>query len=535
MLSDMYNSVVIQVKYFLIILPAFIFTFSCSSTKIIREFHDPVNLERSSVNKKLIKVHMTDGSLYLLDSLMSTFNSDTVSGYGKYYNQYREIIKSNKSAENKLIGPGFRIPISKVALFETNNITGLNSRILALTLVGVPTLLVTAYCILNPKACFGSCPTFYSWNGEDTVLMAEGFSSSILRSFEKQDIDMLYNSKLTGSQVNLKLTNEALETHVIRYADLLVFPRNSDERVFAEEDGSFYKVSDIMNPSSCLAPEGDCLDAVKKMDSMERYSVTDDANLAEKELIELTFNNVSPGEHGLLIGCRQTFLTTYLFYQSLAYMGNSAGNFAAQIESGDEKLQKRVNRVWEVLGGIEVFVQNARGKWIKVNQYEEMGPIASDVHMIRLPSSETSVLNIRLRLTKGLWRIDYLALARTGEKVDPVKINPSKVTSNNLKNADTGKMALSDTLNPLITLPGDSYNLVYDLPSASDNYELFLCSKGYYIEWMREPWLEEENLKKASMLFGFPKMYMRMAAKDFKIVEPGMEESFWKSRYVKNR
>ena len=525
----------IKAKYFFILLPVFICSISCSSTRIIREFHDPVNLEHSSVNNKLIKVHMIDGSLYLLDSLMSTFSSDTISGYGKYYNQYREIIVTNKTAEGKLIRPGFRIPITKVALFETNNIEGLNSKILALTLVGIPTVLVTTFCILNPKACFGSCPTFYAWNGEDTVLMAEGFSSSILRSFEKQDVDMLYNTKVTGSQVNLKMTNEALETHVIRYANLLVFPKELDERVFAEEHGIFYKVSDIMIPSSCSASEGDCLEAVRKMDSRERYSVTDETNLAEKEFIELTFNNVSPGEHGLIVGCRQTFLTTYLFYQSLAYMGNSAGNFAEHIESGDKKLQKRVNKVWNVLGGIEVFVQNARGKWIKVNQFEEMGPIASDVHMIRLPSSETPLLKVKLRLTKGLWRIDYLALARTGERVDPIKINPSNITSGNFKDANTGEIALSDTLNPLVTLPGDSYNLIYDLPSVSNDYELFLCSKGYYIEWMREPWIDEENLKKASILFGFPKMYMRMAAKDFKLVESSMEESFWKSRYVKNK
>lgn len=526
---------ILQTKYFLLILPVFVIAVSCSSTRIIREFHDPVSLETSSVNNKLIKVHMTDGSLYLLDSLLSINSQDTVSGYGKHYNQYRELISSNKTAEGKFTAPSFRIPLAKVALFETNNIQGLNSKILALTLVGVPTLIVTTFCILNPKACFGSCPTFYAWDGEDTVLMAEGFSSSILRSFEKKDIDMLYNTRITGNEVNLKLTNEALETHVIRYADLLAFPRQTGERVFAAEDGSFYKTSEVTNPSTCTAQEGDCLDAVIKMDSRERYSVTDETDLAEKEYIDLTFNNVSHGEHGLLIGCRQTFLTTYLFYQSLAYMGNSAGNFAAQIESGDKKLQKRVNRVWDVLGGIEVFVKNSGGKWIKVNSYEEMGPIASDVHMIRLPQTDTPVLNVRLILTKGLWRIDYLALAKTGEKTDPLRIKPSVVRATNQTDECTGMMALSDTLNPLITLPGDSYNLKYNLPLSTESYELFLCSKGYYIEWMREPWIAEENLKKASLLFGFPKMYMKMTAKNFKLVESSMEENFWNSRYVKRK
>ena len=41
-------------------------------------------------------------------------------------------------------------------------------------------------------------------------------------------------------------------------------------------------------------------------------------------------------------------------------------------------------------------------------------------------------------------------------------------------------------------MPGDSYELAYDLP-AGDNFELFLDSRGYYLEWMREQWLRDEN------------------------------------------
>ena len=34
-------------------------------------------------------------------------------------------------------------------------------------------------------------------------------------------------------------------------------------------------------------------------------------------------------------------------------------------------------------------------------------------------------------------------------------------------------------------------------------------------------------------MFGFPGIFMRIAAKEFKSIEPRMEENFWKSRYVK--
>lgn len=476
---------------------------------------------------------MSDGSLYLLDSLLKNVSTDTVSGYGSYYNQYREIVVTNKNPKGLLIPPAFQIPLSRVALFETNDISGLKGKILALTLVGVPTAIVSIYCIINPKACFGSCPTFSCWNGKDTVLMAEGFSSSILKSFEKEDIDMLYNAKPSGNTIKIKLTNEALETHVIRYADLLAIPRKEDERVFASDDGTFTRASDIRSPSSCLAPEGDCLEAVREMDQKERYSETDSKNLAAKEYIEMNFNSVPDGDLGLIVGSRQTFLTTFLFYQSLAYLGNSAGNFAAMIERGDKSLQKKVTRVWDILGDIEVFIREGSGKWIRSGTINEMGPIASDIHLIRLPAISGSNFKIKLVLTKGLWRIDYLALAKLGHSAEPLRIGPL-VLSNEKGICDQFKKPLlSDTLDPLVTLPGDSYDLLYILPDTHQEYELFLSSKGYYIEWMREPWLREESLKKASLLFGTPRLFMKMAAKEFKLVEPTMEKNFWMSRYAK--
>jgi hypothetical protein len=476
---------------------------------------------------------MSDGSLYLLDSLLENVSSDTVSGYGSYFNQYREIVVTNKDPKGMLIPPAFQIPLSRVALFETNDISGLKGKILAMTLVGVPTAIVSIYCIVNPKACFGSCPTFYCWNGKDTVLMAEGFSSSILKSFEKEDIDMLYNARPSGNTLELKLTNEALETHVIRYADLLVIPRKINERIFASDDGVFTKVSDIRNPSSCCAPEGDCLEAVKEMDQKERFSETDSKNLSAKEDIEVNFKSVPDGQLGLIIGSRQTFLTTFLFYQSLAYLGNSAGNFAAMIENGDKSLQKKVNRVWDILGDIEVFFLDDSGKWIKAGKIDEMGPIASDIHLIRLPAVNGPHLKMKIVLTKGLWRIDYLALAKLGQSVEPLRIKPLVLSDERGGCDQFKKQLLSDTLDPLVTLPGDSYDLLYILPDSREEYELFLCSKGYYIEWMREPWLAEENLWKTSLLFGTPRLFMKLAAKEFKLAEPTMEKNFWMSRYAK--
>jgi hypothetical protein len=475
---------------------------------------------------------MKDGSLYMLDSLITYESSDTIDGYGFYYDKYRDMIGYNVNQTGLVTGLPFYIGLTDVALVEVNKVEGVKGKALTMALVGVPTLIITGYCLINPKACFGSCPTFYSFDGNDTSLMAEGFSSSILRAFEKEDIDMLYQAKTTGNDFHLRLKNEALETHVVRYADLLVLPRSGYERVFSTQEGEFIKSSYIKSPKTCQAPEGSCLEAVQNMDNKERFSSADPENLIEKETIEMTFENVYGGDQGLIIGFRQTLMTTWLFYQSLAYLGNSAGYFAARIETGDKSLQRKVDRVWDLLGDIEIFMLSSEGKWKKISQVGEMGPLASDVHLIKLPYSEDKDVRIKLQLTKGLWRINYLALARLDEKVDPILVEPSLVIAANGTNGNAATL-LKNPDDPLITLPGDEYDIYYNLPDNSEDYEIFLKSRGYYIEWMRDTWIAEENLKKAAIFFGFPRLFMKIAADDFKIIEPSMEESFWNSKYVR--
>jgi len=515
----------------LTLLVVLMFNTSCATTLIRELRRPPVTPSDSSIND--VKVHMKDGSLYVLDILDMDNNSDTAYGFGIYYDKYRDVIIANTDPSGQWTDKRFSIALPDIALVEVNQIKNkMTGKITGISLVSVATIGITAYCLTNPKACFGSCPTFYSWDGTDTTLMAEGFSSSILRKYEADDIDMLYHARPTGNTFSLRLTNEALETHVIRYANIMLLPRGEGERVFATEEGKFFETSDIHPPVSCKAPEGDCLEQLRSMDKKERYSRSDPHNLITKESVELTFTDVPEGETGLILGCRQTFMTTYLFYQGLAYLGRSAGYFAARIESGDRLPQRKFDRIKDLLGPIEVFFQDSGGRWIRAGEIPESGPIASDLHLIRLPETGSEEVKIKLRMTKGLWRIDYAALGRLGREINPIIVEPSEVQVKN--NPDAGAVPLlEDQQTPLITLPGDVYELTYRLPDVGDNYDLFLKSRGYYLEWMRETWLEEENHFKAAVFFGFPGLYLRHAGNDFKKVENDLEESFWNSRYVK--
>jgi hypothetical protein len=134
-------------------------------------------------------------------------------------------------------------------------------------------------------------------------------------------------------------------------------------------------------------------------------------------------------------------------------------------------------------------------------------------------------------LTKGLWRLDWVALASLGARVEPIRLAPSLV-----RRAGTidslATRSLSGGSEPLTTYPGDAFDLEYDLPAHPERYEYFLEARGYYLEWMRREWVAEENLRAAQRLLLDPAAMLRTLAPAYKKQEPSMEEAFWKSRYV---
>lgn len=479
----------------------------------------------SQVEKKspFLKVHMLNGELYILSGWRVQEGNESVSGSG-------QLLDFNR----KLIDQGlFTIPLNEVALFETNVLES-SKAMLAMTMLTVPSLLLTVYCVANPKACFGSCPTFYAWDGEKMMVQAEGFSSSVCPALEATDIDALYRAKPRNQDFEVRVTNEALETHVIRSANILAVPRMQKSHVFNSVDGTFWQAGAVHKPKKCTAREGDCLNAVQHYDGMERFSEANAHDLAQTETMDIEFEGISKGKYGFFVGYRQTLLTTFLFYQGLAYMGDSAGHLLAELGRGDSQTYEYANSIGEVLGGIKVFVEESEDSWIFAGEIRETGPIATDVRMVILPEINNPPNKIRLQMAQGLWRIDYLGLVELIEQVEPIRINPTAVFREGI-NDEKAKNSLLNSNEVLVTMPGDELTLIYSLPDQSESYELFLESRGYYIEWMRPSWFKEKNLLKVLMMFKEPEKYLKIMAPEFKKIEAQMEDVFWRSKYVRKK
>ena len=475
--------------------------------------------------KPFMKAHMKNGDICIL---RNTWVEDTVKG----------IITGNGIQygfnRNKTFEGNISIPIDSVAIFETNTkISKAESKrtIILSILTGVD-VAVGLICLTNPKACFGSCPTFYM---SDTTNIryadAEGFTRAISPSMEYADIDALNNKQVSGNHFSITMKNEALETHCVNDVKLFAYPRKVGERVYQTPSDDFYLCQNTYPISSATADEGDITGLLQKEDYQERFSLSDKNNLSSKEAVYLNFDNVKDvNDLGLIIHFRQTLMTTYLFYAAMGYMGDNVGDVFSLMET-NEKNRLNFDGTAKELGKIEVYSWNEKkGIWERQDAFFEQGPIAINKQMLRL-NNIVSGSNVKLKLVmnKGLWRLDYLALSNIKEKVKPLEISPESI----LNKGKLDNSALNAILDPkqyLISMPGNEYKFNFSLPDQNNDYELFLYSKGYYLEWMREHWVKDQDLLKLRQMVVNPKKYLKSEAGNYKQYEKVIEQLFWSSK-----
>ncbi len=494
---------------------------ACGIRHVQRELVEPARVTTLDHRSACLKAHLRDGSLYVLQRWTVDVEAGRVRGEGTRLGPDRAVTDSG----------AFSFPVDSVALFETN-VLKRSPATTALTVMAGVTAAVAGVCLASPKTCFGSCPTFYLSDGPDSTLQAEGFSASIAPALEATDVDALVHAHPSGRSLVLRLTNEALETHVVRYAHLLAAPRPPGGRVYLTPEGDFLPATTTLEPARCSGPEGDCRPALRALDGTERLSLADSTDLAAREVLDLECAPPPQGALGVVVTSRQTLLSTYLLYQELAWLGSRASEALAGLERGGALARERAAGVGAALGRIEVLVPDGAGGWSVAGATGETGPLAADTKVVPIPRPGAGPVRIRLRLTQGLWRLDRVGLAVLGAAVTPVRLLPVAVRRDGAPDP-TARALLADTVRALVTLPGDAYEIEYRLPAHPATEELFLESRGYYLEWMRQEWLAEENPQLALRILLDPAGALRELAPSYKRLEPGMEAIFRNSRYAR--
>lgn len=503
---------------------------SCRKTHYFRDsyrslnelMHDADNLKQ----KGFLKAHFRNGNVCILNENWAIDSAAlSISGTGKLYDYNRNLLQDGSIS----------FVIDSIAIFETNRL--LNNpekeRIAAFTFLTGLDALMGVFCLSFPKACFGSCPTFYI-NQDDNFHYAdaEGFSNAIAPSLEYHDIDALQRHEIKNGQFSLFMKNEALETHCINEIKLLAFPVAVNEKVYQSPENKFYSSNKLFPLNKALSDEGDISHLLSESDRNEWFSLSDAQNLASKEEIHLSFKDI-PNSHnlGLVLHFRQTLMTTYFIYSAMGYMGDEVGDIFTQLDRDPDKLLKLENGIYNELGKVDVYVWNdLKKEWILQGGFYETGPIAINKQILPLKKMDFEEnLKVKLVLNKGLWRIDHVSLADISGEAKPMEIQPESIVDHGKVNHQL-LQKLAHPEKYLISMPGDSYEFKFLFPDKSLNYELFLYSKGYYLEWMRESWLKDKNLFKLRDMVEYPKKYLKDEANEFKKYEHLMEEQFWGSK-----
>lgn len=508
--------------------------YSCSKLYVKHEFRKNYQNINEVVHSDIpdstfFKIHLKTGEVGLLSNWDIDKNEDQLKGQGKLFDFNRNQINEGELS----------FQIEDIAIIETNQLELIKAKdkqkVAALSILTAINVIGDVICITNPKACFGSCPTFYL-NGVSiqNSAHAEGFSSSISPSMEMEDLDALQFST-SSKTLGITMKNEAYETHMVNELLLQAVPKYSADHIFHDKNKVFFKCDKLISPVKAMVNNESILPEIKSINNLEYYSKTDSLDLASKEEIYLEFNDVPFQNSGLVINFRQTLLTTFLLYNGISYMGNEVGDYFAKIET-NANIKKRISNPFKQLGQINLYYWNNNSqKWILFEELYETGPIAKNLMIAPMGAIQTddNTLKIKVELTKGLWRLDYMGLASIEKKVTPLSLYPTRMTTNNSSYYEQAKI-MHDDNDYLITFPGDEFNFEFDLPPLPKEmvYELFLMSKGYYLEWVRKDWIKNKNLTKLKkMLLNDDKTWIDLA-KEYKSIEGSMEGVFWNSKYI---
>ena len=393
----------------------------------------------------------------------------------------------------------YKLPEEKATVFISKTLVGAGV---------VASTALTIFCLTNPKACFGSCPTFYNEKGD---LVAEGFSLSIMKSLEMWDLDRI-DATVDNGLVRLLMKNEALETHLVRNVRLIAVPRNGYEVYFDRKSKSFIRTTEGIPPFQCEHCE---LDRVTKADHVVYVSEADSNDLARRDTLVFYFKNPGTRRIALNFKMRNSLLGTHIMYGIIGLAGYSYFDSLRAWDS--QSTLKRTKfyyslRSWSKIVKPRIYVNS---RLIASLRYE--GPIAFEDFTVTFDNPGTDTIVVGFAEVKGDWEIDRVTLSGVvGTARDYIQIDAQLPKNHG---------------DYLVTYPGDT--LVLEFPVGDGDYQFFLKTRGYYYEWQREEWMKDANPELAFYLLFHPDSAYRYFARSYKAGEPNAREIFFKSRIKK--
>jgi len=476
-----------------VFLPLLLLLVSCADPVERRVRITKAELLRGTEVSASARIHTFDGSVYLARKGF-TIRNDTISGSAQKYDLTR---LSDSERE-------WQIPIDSVAgveyfAVEMPGLREVGNAVSATTF----TVYSLAGSLVLLKALFGSCPTFYTYDGEAPVLEAEGFSYSIGKYFEAGDLDRLHVDPSSGAPLRLDIRNEALETHYINQVEVRYLDHPAGTEAYPGVEPGTVHILKPRPPVSAVTMSGrNVLGAVIRRDaeSHESDEETTSGLLPKGTLdyIECEFGN--PGGSSVItvaLRGRNTLQNTVLLYDVM--MRNQGSLVLDWISKVNENplYSWRLYRWYKEHSGVQVFVEHD-GEFELAERISDTGPIAWKETAVQIPVDPgKKTVRVRFAFLPESWAIDWIGY--DDQRYDVSELTgfaPAAATNNReTDNRSIVRLLGKDDDDYLPTYPGTIVHLTFEAPAARNPgaRTFFVWSKGYYIEWVRGEWLKARD------------------------------------------
>ena len=431
-----------------------------------------------------VKAHLYDGSTVVFPEGINVYDGK-VHGRGEKFNVALE--------NNKFID---EIALEEIAAMESFQTPVNAPATTAATTVGTAGWIALG--TLAAFALFGSCPTVYSAESGDAILEAELFSYSIAPSFQARDIDKLSLKHIQNGYFELDFRNEMLETHYIDQLEVLEITHANNQVAYPDSSGHPIVVGTTVSPIRAVDQYGNDILLETASSDGRAWAATSNrlANVSLQDFHDnLDFEFSLPknsGQLALVLRMRNSMLNTVLLYDvmlkeqsfaALDWMGHDLNHLGNRAELG---LWYRENM------GMTVSVWR-EGQFRKIGRIGDQGPIAWSERAFVLDAPRGDSVKVRLSFVADNWRIDQVGLAVDTQRGNVRTIPVAKAKSLEEHRPDIEENLAQADETYLITRPGESVQLGFDVGESKLARTFFLASEGYYMEWMRSEWLAEEH------------------------------------------
>jgi len=445
------------------------------------------------------KAYLYDGSIVIFPNGFKVQDKQVI-GQGKKF--YFGKISSATMKDSLSV---LKIPLDSIAAitYYEKEISGLRGVAdFTLGFFGAVMTPLSIYCISCPKCCFGSCPTIYTHDGLSYNFETELFSSSISKLLEERDLDLLSQKIPETGFYQLRVTNEALETHYINQFSLIVVEHPKGTQAYPSISNNFLVVRNLSKPDKAINSKSD--DVLKELQEADNSYYRSGVSMVEKlktgpkfdwiEIRKNIPNRMSSAK--MVIRYRNTLLSTILLYDVvLASQGIKAVDWLAKMNR-NPRYAAQFGAVYKLFSGIKIQILN-NGEWSNHSIISDAGPLAWKNIAAEIPVINGEI-NIRLQFVPDNFMIDYVGFDIEPDEENTIsitKVYPSGVRDNsfNLRN-EVSELIKKDDLRYLITNPGDSYRFNYIIPKKENcQQSIFVESKGFYTEWLRGNWIHNNQ------------------------------------------